>query len=122
LIVFDTTRISKIRATNHSIRHTLEADDTYLTEVFGIFKGKIRFTATIALTGRAAEIVRRQHWHPDQQIEVTENGILLRLPVADDRELIMKVLQFGEDAQVLAPETLRTKIKEKIACMAQHYM
>jgi len=120
--IFHLSRISKILATNQPIAHTLDADDTYLTKVFGIFKGKIRFTATIALTGRAAEIVRQQHWHPDQQIEATANGILLRLPVADDRELIMKVLQFGEEAQVLAPETLRTKIKEKIACMAQHYM
>jgi predicted DNA-binding transcriptional regulator YafY len=119
--IFHLSRISKIRATNQPIQHTLDSDDTYLTEVFGIFKGKVRFTATVALTGRAAEIVRRQHWHPDQQIESTATGILLRLPVADDRELIMKVLQFGDEAEVIAPETLRKKIKNKIEHMACCY-
>jgi len=119
--IFHLSRISRIRVTNQAVQHTLDPSDTYLTEVFGIFKGTVRFTATIALTGRAAETVREQHWHPDQQIEATTTGILLRLPVADDRELIMKVLQFGDEAEVIAPETLRNTIKEKITRMARHY-
>jgi predicted DNA-binding transcriptional regulator YafY len=119
--IFHLSRITRIRATNRPVTHKPESTDTYLTEVFGIFKGSIRFTATIKLTGRTAETVREQHWHPDQQVESIPSGILLRLPVADDRELIMKILQFGEDAEVIAPESLRRKIKEKIERMAQLY-
>jgi len=119
--LFHLSRIRAIRATDQQVKHRLQPDDDYLTGVFGIFKGKARFTATIALTGRAAETVRDQHWHPDQQIDQTETGILLHLPVADDRELIMKVLQFGEEAEVLAPKALREKIKKKITIMADRY-
>jgi predicted DNA-binding transcriptional regulator YafY len=119
--LFHLSRIQSIQTTGQQVEHRLQPDDEYLTGVFGIFKGKVRFTATISLTGRAAEIVRQQHWHPDQQIEQTQTGILLHLPVADDRELIMKVLQFADEAEVIAPESLREKIKEKIAAMANRY-
>jgi len=111
--LFHLSRIQSIKTTGQQAEHRLLPDDEYLTGVFGIFKGKARFTATISLTGRAAEIVREQHWHPDQQIEQIQTGILLHLPVADDRELIMKVLQF--------PESFREKIKERITEMANRY-
>ncbi len=119
--LFHLSRIQSIQTTGQQVEHRLQPDDKYLTGVFGIFKGKIRFTATISLTGRAAEIVREQLWHPDQQIEQIETGILLHLPVADDRELIMKVLQFADEAEVIAPESLREKIKERITAMANRY-
>lgn len=119
--LFYLSRIQSIQTTGQQVEHRLQPDDEYLTGVFGIFKGKVRFTATISLTGRAAEMVREQHWHPDQQIEQTQTGILLHLPVADDRELIMKVLQFGDEAEVIAPESFREKIKERITAMANRY-
>lgn len=119
--LFHLSRIKKIQPINQPIEHQLQPDDEYLTGVFGIFKGKARFTATIALTGTAADTVRDQHWHPDQRIEQTNTGILLHLPVADDRELIMKVLQFGNEAEVLTPDSLREKIKNKIVEMARRY-
>ncbi len=119
--LFHLSRIRSIKATKKQIEHHLQPDDDYLTGVFGIFKGKARFTATIALTGTAADTVRGQHWHPDQQIEQTKTGILLHLPVADDRELIMKVLQFGNEAEVIAPKTLRQKIQQTIENTAQLY-
>ena len=119
--LFHLARIQQIATTREPIEHHLEAENDYLTAAFGIFKGKPRFTATIALTGRTAETVREQHWHPDQRIEQTKTGILLHLPVAEDRELIMKVLQFGDEAEVIAPRQLREKIKDKIVRMVGRY-
>ncbi len=119
--LFHLSRIHQIRTSEQPVEHRFQPGDDYLTGVFGIFKGKASFTAVIALTGKAADTVRDQHWHPDQQIEQTDTGILLRLPVADDRELLMKVLQFGEEATVIAPDALRTKIRKKIERMAQRY-
>ncbi len=119
--LFHLARIRSIQSTEQPVEHRLQPDDDYLSGVFGIFKGKERFKATIALNGLAARNVREQHWHPDQQIEETATGILLHLPVADDRELIMKVLQFGDEAEVIAPEALRKNVRERIAAMAACY-
>ena len=119
--LFHLSRILELRPTGSKVSHRLETGDNYLTGAFGIFKGRVRFTATIALRGTAAATVRDQHWHPDQEIEETDTGILLRLPVADDRELLMKTLQFGDEAEVLEPPELRKKIKRKINAMASLY-
>ena len=72
-------------------------------------------------TGKAAGIVSRQRWHPEQEISESPDGIILELPVNDDRELFMKILQFGHHACVLEPEGLQEKIKTEIKKMAVKY-
>lgn len=69
----------------------------------------------------AAELVRRQYWHDKQVIEEDDDGICLSLPVSDDREILMKILQYGASARVLAPESLRERVREEIYHMTQNY-
>ena len=119
--LFHLSKIQMPSLSTLKVSHTMQPDDAYLTGVFGIFKGKSLYTATIHLTGMAAERVRLQQWHPKQKIEELDNNILLHLPVADDRELIMKILQFGDEAEVIAPKILRQRVKNKIKTMAKQY-
>ena len=84
---------------------------------FGIFKGPPRYTAEILFTDIAAELVKNQVWHKDQEMEETEQGTLLRIPVHDDREIMMKILQYGAQAKVLEPEYLYKRIKEEVRQM-----
>ena len=88
-----------------------------LNRSFGIFKGSPLYNAEILFTGYAAQLIKNQFWHKDQKIEQKKNGILLKLPVRDDREIIMKILQYGSQAQVLKPDGLRGKIAEEIRKM-----
>ncbi|MBU1139048.1 MAG: WYL domain-containing protein [Proteobacteria bacterium] len=97
------------------------AAESFLDESFGIFLGKVRYHAKIQFTGMAAELVRRQYWHGKQEIEELENGICLSLPVSDDREILMKILQYGANARVLAPESLRKRVTEEINNMTETY-
>lgn len=39
-----------------------------------------------------------------------DNYYILEIPYSDDRELIMDILKYGPDVEVLAPETLRVKV------------
>ena len=121
--LFHLARISQAARTGERIAHALAPDDDWLSGSFGIFKGEAsaRYVAEILLTGTAAEIVRHQRWHAEQKMQATKNGLLLRLPVTDDRELLMKVLQFGGQAQVLAPESLREKVRAEITNLAKLY-
>ncbi len=100
--------------------HQADIDD-WLQASFGIFKGPATSRATIRFTGTAAEIVRHQIWHEQQEIEKEKNGIRLTLPIADDRELIMKVLQFGARAEILRPKKLRQRLAAEIGQMAENY-
>ncbi|MHB8790950.1 MAG: helix-turn-helix transcriptional regulator [Desulfobulbaceae bacterium] len=121
--LFHLARITEAKETGTEAEHALAPDDDWLAGSFGIFKGEAadRYWAEILLTSTAAQVVRSQRWHPEQRLEETAEGLHLHLPVTDDRELLMKVLQFGSQAQVLAPESLRLKVRTEIANMAHLY-
>ena len=111
--------------TAHLSKHPLEApglNDRELDRSFGIFKGPPRYTAEILFTGTAAELVKNQVWHKDQQTEETSEGTLLKIPVHDDREILMKILQYGAQAKVLQPERLSRKISREVASMMKIYV
>lgn len=114
--MFHLARIARSEQTGETILHELNQYDDWLSGSFGIFKGDAagRYLAKILFTGTAADIVRRQHWHPEQQLEESENGLILTLPVADDRELLMKVLQFGSQAKVVSPPELKKRIRREL--------
>ena len=97
------------------------ADDSFIDESFGIFSGKPLYNARIAFSGTAAELIRKQFWHEKQSIEETDSGICLSLPVNDDREIIMKILQHGANAKVLHPPSLKRRVAEEIRKMAARY-
>ncbi len=97
------------------------APESFLEDAFGIFAGPMRYHAKIAFSGTAAELVRRQCWHKNQKIETRGDGIILSLPVNDDREITMKILQYGSRAEVLAPESLRNQVSEEIKKMSLCY-
>lgn len=97
------------------------ADDSLIDESFGIFPGKALYEARIQFTGTAAELVRKQFWHEKQKIEETTNGICFTLPVNDDREIIMKILQYGSNAKVLYPQSLQERVVNEIKKMATCY-
>jgi predicted DNA-binding transcriptional regulator YafY len=121
--LFHLARITGAARTEAKTEHVLATDDDWLAGSFGIFKGETtgRYWAEILLSGTAAEIVRHQRWHPEQRMSESEEGLHLHLPVTDDRELLMKVLQFGGQARVLAPEALRLKALIEIENMARLY-
>jgi predicted DNA-binding transcriptional regulator YafY len=66
-------------------------------------------------------LVKNQLWHKDQRIDHEGDAIIMSLPVADDRELIMKIMQYGAQARVLAPVELAMKIKDEARRMLQAY-
>ena len=70
--------------------------------------------ATLAFTPERARWVASEHWHPKQKGQFDEQGrYLLKLPYADHRELIMDILKYGADIEVLAPDSLRQLVREE---------
>ncbi len=119
--LFHIGRVKQARLTGRNIPADVVLDRNLIGLSFGIFQGKPRYTAEILFTGTAAELVGKQRWHKDQQIKATPDGLLLRLPVSDDRELVMKILQYGSMARVLSPPELVTRLQEEISAMAENY-
>lgn len=121
LRMFHIARIESAAITDERTTMIPDLESSYLQSAFGIFKGKTTQTAEILFTGTAAELVKHQHWHSKQQLEEGQNGLLMKIPFSDEREIRMKVLQYGSQAQVLGPINLQRSIANEIAAMLQQY-
>ena len=96
--------------------------DEYLGSGYGIFAGRKVEWATLKFTPRAARWVSAQRWHPDERHRVEKDGsYLLEIPYADDRELLMEIMKFGADVEVLAPPSLRQRVWQSLKEATAHY-
>jgi predicted DNA-binding transcriptional regulator YafY len=85
--------------------------DQVLGSGYGIFSGDNVTWATLRFTPERARWVAAEKWHPDQVGRVLEDGgYELKVPYTDDRELLMDVLKFGADCEVVEPTTLRERV------------
>jgi predicted DNA-binding transcriptional regulator YafY len=119
--LFHIGRVHHAELTGRNIPAEVFLDRTTLGQSFGIFQGKPSYTAEILFTSTAAELVTHQRWHKDQETVPVKEGLLLRLPVSDDRELVMKILQYGAMARVLSPPQLVKRLRDEIVSMAENY-
>jgi predicted DNA-binding transcriptional regulator YafY len=89
---------------------------------YGIFAGSATRDAVLQFGASSARWVSRETWHPEQigtpQLDGT---FLLQFPYAQEPELVMDILKYGADVQVLAPESLRTAVAEKLRAAAKLY-
>lgn len=96
--------------------------DEYLKSGYGIFAGRAVEWATLKFTPQAARWVASQSWHSSQRTRYEKDGsYVLEVPYADDRELVMEILKFGADVEVLAPEVLRAKVKQQLLAAGKVY-
>lgn len=80
-------------------------------DAYGIFSGKAEHVAEIRFTGHAAQALAQEIWHPRQQGETQpDKSYLLRIPYRDSTELIMDVLRWASNAEVISPPKLREEI------------
>ncbi len=78
--------------------------------------------ASLRFTPEAARWVAAQIWHPKQRARFDEDGsYLLEVPYSHDRELLMEILKFGADVEVLQPSELRRRVGDALRLAAQRY-
>ena len=104
----------------------LEIDDGLLerelSSGYGIFSGAQTNWALLRFSPHRARWVSHEQWHPRQQAEFDEDGyFLLRLPYSQEPELVMDILKFGGDVEVLEPEALRIRVVQEIDRMRAIY-
>jgi predicted DNA-binding transcriptional regulator YafY len=84
----------------------------HLASSYGIFSGPPKAWATLRFSPHTARWVADEHWHSQQQGEWLKDGRYeLRLPYSNSKELLMDVLKYGPDVEVVAPVSLREEMK-----------
>ena len=88
--------------------------DRHFATAYGIFAGQPTATAVLRFTPERARWVADETWHPEQQTRWLPDGRFeLRVPYSDPRELVMDILKYGPDVEVVAPEALRTAVQRR---------
>ena len=109
---FSVDAIKTVKTIDAIAQEIPEAElDAALGAGYGIFAGTEVQWATLLFTPDRARWVAAEHWHPEQEGHFLDDGSYqLRLPYSNDPELIMDILKYGPDCEVVAPVGLREKV------------
>lgn len=99
-----------------------KALDEILCAGYGIFAGKEVSWAILRFSPQFSRWVSAETWHPKQRSRFDEAGrFVLEVPFSDHRELMMDILKYGQEVEVLAPEDLCRKVAAEIRKLAGLY-
>jgi len=94
----------------------------HFTKSYGIFSGGADKTAKLKFSPKSARWVSGESWHPEQRSHFEEDGsYILEFEYSQDPELIMDILKYGENIEVLEPLELKNKIKKLLTESLKKY-
>jgi len=89
---------------------------------FSTFVGETVEEVTVRFSKRIAPYVRETCWHSSQKItSQRDGGILFEVEVSEPKEVGWWVLQWGAEAEVLKPESLRRELQETAKHLLTRY-
>ncbi len=94
----------------------------YMADAFAIQKGEKTVRVAIRFAPRQARWIRERRWHRSARVqEGLDGSLVLQLRIAETSEIRRWVLQFGSEAEVLEPASLRRAVAEDLAAAARAY-
>ena len=89
---------------------------------YGIFSGGQPKTAVLLFTAKRARWIADERWHPEQKsTHLPDGSYRLEIPYTDQRELILDVLRYGPDVEIIAPQDLRQAIIDRLSQALAQY-
>lgn len=91
--------------------------DAHVLPTYGIFSAEHQAEAVLRFSPTIARRVQDEEWHPQQTLELRDDGsLVMRLPFNphSPQELLKDILSYGDEVQILQPETLRAQIAAKL--------
>lgn len=122
LRLFSIDRIREPTVLDQSCRQLNAGEvEHFLSSGFGIFGGTANRTARLRFSPTAAKWVAEERWHPQQVSEWLSDGYYLSLPYSETPELVMDILRYGAEVEVLSPLELREEVAAKIRDLYRLY-
>ena len=120
---FSVDRVTAARVSDEAARDVPDEElDRQLASSYGIFSGTPKGWATVMFSAKAARWVADEHWHSQQQGRFLPDGRYeLKLPYSSGRELLMDVLHYGSDAEIIEPASLREQARSLLSLALSQY-
>lgn len=116
-------RIRRVTVTDEPVAPDRGFDfSAYMANALGIEKGGRAANVAIRFSERQSRWIRERRWHKTQRIqERIGGGCVLRIRVAVTGELVRWVMQFGAEAEVLAPQSFRSAVGQELRAAGKAY-
>lgn len=94
----------------------------YAAHTFQTEHGAEPYEVVLRFDSYQARWIRERTWHPSQRIEpAPDGGLVLRLTVAGEGDLLRWILGYGSHVRVIEPAWLRERVVETVRDMAAMY-
>lgn len=119
--------LERIRSTDNpglaaDVRVHARELNSFVGASFGIFSGEAQHWAKIRFTPEMARWVAEENWHSDQLGYWVDDGRFeLQVPYSDPTELLMEVLKYGAEAEVIGPPELRERVRKRLEQALRQY-
>lgn len=120
---FSVDTIQRVKVLREKARDVAPSKlDSHFSSAYGIFGGHAKEWAVLRFSPERARWVQSERWHGEQQSEMLPDGSYrLKVPYADERELLMDILRHGRHVEVEAPQSLRRSVADEVAVLAATY-
>ena len=99
-----------------AVDRTKDELDEVLGAGYGIFSGNDLKWATLKFNQKRAMWVSQEQWHPNQESYYDDDGnFVLKVPYTKEPELLMDILKYGADVEVLSPPELRARVSSELS-------
>ena len=96
--------------------------EKFMNESTGVYLGDKPVNYKIRISEKAAVWVREEPWHPEQQLKKMKDGrIELTVKAAHHMQIIPRVLELGENAELISPKSARDHLASVASKMAKLY-
>ena len=112
--LFAVERIRSLNISNRPCQMPLGFDlEAYVRDALGAMRGPL-IEIELLFNAATAAWVKDQTWHSSQKLTSLKDGRLkMVLEVSDTPELVGWILHFGAGVQVIRPESVREKVRDK---------
>ncbi|MGM0597941.1 MAG: helix-turn-helix transcriptional regulator [Myxococcota bacterium] len=122
LRTFAVELIRQVKIKNVGIRQVSNKElERYLSEGFGIYCGKADKNAKLKFSPRAAQWIQHEKWHVKQKISWQNGYLIMEFPYVSHQELVMEILRYSPEVEVLEPEELRKEVIRKLKEAIKNY-
>jgi predicted DNA-binding transcriptional regulator YafY len=122
---FAVDRIQEITARDEKFRYPKKFNPDQVTDgSFGIYNSsaKDRIRIVVSFKEILYEYLTTRRWHPSQRFtEIKDSEFQMEISLKNTDEFVPWVLQFGPDAKVLEPDSLRDEVREQLELTIRRY-
>ncbi len=123
LRTFALDAIQKVNILDKSAKEiSAKKRDGHFSTSYGIFAGEPIAIATVEFSAKIGQWVSKEQWHPQQKSEWLPNGhYQLTIPYNNPTELILDIMRYGAEAEVISPVALREQVKAQLKQALEKY-